>query len=84
MLIINFKSDRLFAYSWLCSPLDDDLLQLRLCRKLHREWFRTRSSLEKSWGRSGLGPSSFKTDLYFGYCNEYGEKGYSNILVPER
>lgn len=68
---------------WSCNPQSQDMIQHRLCRKLHREWFRIRSDLEKSWGRSGLGSGEFQKDQFYGFCNSRGEKGYIQMNHPK-
>lgn len=69
---------------WLCQAHDQDRIQSRLCRKLHHEWFRVRSDMEKSWGRTGVGPSPEwkQKDHFFGYCTNGGGKGYIPIEKP--
>ena len=67
---------------WLCIPQDHDMIQQRLCRKLHHEWYRIRSEMEKSWGRSGRGPGEWQSDQFYGYCSEMGKKGYIQIETP--
>jgi len=69
---------------WWCLPHDSDRIQERLCRKLLHEWFRVRSDMEKSWGRSGKGqaPQWTQTDHFFGYCKSSGKGGYLPIEKP--
>ena len=68
---------------WWCLPHDADRIQERLCRKLLHEWYRVRSDLEKSWGRTGMGPGNWKqTDHFYGYCKKSGEPGYIPIAKP--
>lgn len=67
---------------WWCLPQDHNRIQERLCRKLHKAWYRTRSDLEKSWGRSGQGPGRFDHDQFLGFCNSHGKKGYVPIKRP--
>jgi hypothetical protein len=67
---------------WLCIPHDQDALQHRLCRKLHHEWFKIRSELEISWGRSGMGDGTWQSDHFYGYCTAMGNKGYVPIATP--
>lgn len=69
-------------YSWWCLPQDDDRIQARLCRKLHGEWYRIRSDLEKTWGRSGQGPGEFDDQHFHGYCKGHGHHGYIPIAKP--
>lgn len=68
---------------WLCLPHNQDQIQHRLCRKLHQEWFRIRSSLEESWGRSGFGPGQYQRDQFYGFCEKHSEKGYVRIDHPK-
>jgi hypothetical protein len=67
---------------WWCLPHTEDAIQHRLCQKLTREWYRIRSEMEKSWGRSGQGPGDYHTDIFFGYCEHNGGKGYTYIGEP--
>jgi hypothetical protein len=67
---------------WWCLPQDDDRIQEWLCRKLHHEWYRIRSDLEKSWGRSGEGPGTFQMDQFYGYCKGAGKGQYIPIDQP--
>jgi hypothetical protein len=67
---------------WLCQRWEKDGIEARLCRKLHHEWFRVRSEMERSWGRSGWGTGSFDRDHFFGYCTRFGVKGYEKIAPP--
>ena len=67
---------------WHCLPHAQDMLQHRLCRKLTHEWFRIRSDLEKSWGRSGLGEGKWDFLNFFGFCKFGGQRGYVLIEKP--
>jgi hypothetical protein len=67
---------------WKCLPHKQDILQMRICRKTTAEWFRYRSELEKSWGRSGNGTGSFETEIFLGYCKFQSFKGYQPIRLP--
>ena len=67
---------------WLCIPQDQDMIQHRLCRKLHHEWYRIRSDMEKSWGRSGKGTGTWQPEQFYGYCSQMGNKGYIPIETP--
>ncbi|KAI2499561.1 hypothetical protein MHU86_14922 [Fragilaria crotonensis] len=67
---------------WWCLPQNDDRIQERLCRKLHAQWYRIRSELEKSWGRSGQGPGTFDSEHFHGYCKKHGHHGYIPIARP--
>lgn len=67
---------------WTCNPHKQKIIQMQLCRKTIAAWFRYRSDLEKSWGRSGNGTGSFDTDTYLGYCEEQTFKGYQPIRLP--
>jgi hypothetical protein len=66
---------------WLCLRHAEDMIQHRLCRKLHHEWFKIRSDLEKSWSRSGVGQGTLDSSHFFGYCSK-GRKGYFPIEKP--
>jgi lipopolysaccharide biosynthesis glycosyltransferase len=67
---------------WWCLAHTQDAIQHRLCRKLHHEWYKIRSELEQSWGRSGRGPGSFDKDQFYGYCKASGKNGYFPIAKP--
>lgn len=67
---------------WWCLPHTQDVIQHRLCKKLTREWYKIRSEMEASWGRSGRGSGDFKTDTFFGYCSKSGHSGYLQIERP--
>jgi hypothetical protein len=66
---------------WLCLVFEADD-EYRLCRDFHREWFKARSAMEVSWGRSGNGTSDFHFDKFFGYCHTHNEDGYQSIQKP--
>ena len=53
-----------------------------LCRQMNSRWYKLRSALEKSWGRTGMGTGSFKSDRYNGFCTNKGFKGYQKIQQP--
>jgi hypothetical protein len=67
---------------WWCLSQAEDKIQHRLCRKLHHEWYKIRSELEKSWGRSGSGTGTYDTDEKYGYCSRSGKNGYLPIAKP--
>ena len=67
---------------WLCLPQDSDIIQQRLCRKLHHEWHRIRSDLEKGWGRSAEGDGKFQSEHFLGHCSKFGQAGYLPIKEP--
>ena len=67
---------------WLCLPQDQDIIQQRLCRKLHHEWHRIRADLEQSWGRSQIGSGSYQVDHFYGHCSHSGKGGYLPIAQP--
>ena len=54
---------------WRCIPFRHKTIEESLCRKLVGEWYRIRSSMEESWGRSGRGDSGvwFDSDHFHGY-----------------
>jgi hypothetical protein len=68
---------------WLCMRHRRDDIGDKMCRRLHGEWFKMRSEMEVSWGRSGWGNSTYVDgDHFYGYCNNFGEKGYELIQKP--
>jgi hypothetical protein len=68
---------------WTCTVHGRAGIDHRLCRALHHEWFRVRSDLEQSWGRSGWGTGVWRErEQFFGFCNTYGTKGYETITRP--
>jgi len=67
---------------WLCLPHDLDQIQHRLCRKLHNQWYKIRSEMEISWGRSGKGEGDWQQEQFYGYCKVMGNKGYIPIATP--
>lgn len=67
---------------WMCLPQDHDMIQQRLCRKLHHEWHRIRADLEQSWGRSLVGQGSYQMDHFYGHCTSHGSKGYVPMEQP--
>jgi hypothetical protein len=65
---------------WFCYVhLSEDTLHNEKCLVLHREWFQSRSSMEKSWGRSGRGKGRFHADTFLGFCTHMGLDGYQQI-----
>jgi len=55
----------------------------RLCRSLHNAWFGLRSEMERAWGRSGFGNSTWRDGAnFFGYCHKAGTAGYEPIRAP--
>jgi len=67
---------------WKCLEYKHQFDAFRLCREMNRLWYTYRSELETSWGRSGQGKGSLKSEHYRGYCNETGSKGYQHIQAP--
>lgn len=67
---------------WWCVNHQQDMIQHRLCRKLVHEWYRIRSDMESSWGRSGRGPGTYDVDQFLGYCSAGQKKGYIPIAEP--
>jgi hypothetical protein len=67
---------------WLCLPQDHDIIQQRLCRKLHHEWHRIRADMEKSWGRSEMGDGDYQKEHFFGHCSKFGDTGYIPLQQP--
>ena len=67
---------------WLCFRFNKNTLTQRFCQQAHNAWFRARSDMEKTWGRSGWGEGQFDREHSYGYCNRFGGKGYSLIEEP--
>jgi len=67
---------------WWCLPQDEDKLQQRLCRKLHHQWYRIRSELEESWGRTGIGEGDYQKEHFYGHCKSHSKNGYIYIQEP--
>jgi hypothetical protein len=67
---------------WLCLPQDNDVIQQRLCKKLHHAWHRIRMDLEQTWGRSGVGDGDYYKDHFYGHCKRVGKTGYIPIEQP--
>ena len=67
---------------WYCLPQDGDIIQQRLCRKLHHQWYRIRDDLEQSWGRPAFGEGDYQKDQFFGHCKSFGKNGYIYIKEP--
>jgi hypothetical protein len=58
------------AKPWECLPHIVNNTESHYCRMLDGEWFKARSELEKSWGRSGMGASGDwnHKEHFWGYC----------------
>mmetsp|Transcript_56793 Transcript_56793/g.63614 ORF Transcript_56793/g.63614 Transcript_56793/m.63614 type:complete len:507 (+) Transcript_56793:119-1639(+) len=67
---------------WLCLPEDSDVIQQRLCRKLHHQWHRIRSDLEQSWGRPEIGEGEYQPKHFLGHCKTHSQNGYVYIKEP--
>ena len=68
---------------WLCFLHMGDTPENRLCRSFHKEWFKVRSDMERSWGRSGIGPAkNHHNDHFLGYCKSHGQRGYHPLQKP--
>lgn len=71
---------------WLCMPHDQDIVQARLCKKLHSEWFKVRADLEdKVWERDRKDLKSFggyHPDIFLGFCEKHGKRGYVPMQLP--
>jgi hypothetical protein len=67
---------------WLCHSQGTESDEDNLCRSFHHAWFKTRSAMEISWGRSGNGTSDFKYNHFLGYCSAHGKHGYQSIQKP--
>jgi len=66
---------------WHCLPQDGGIIQERLCRKLHHEWFRIRKDLELDLLKTKkqvqtLATGTFNADHFFGFCKNFGHTGY--------
>jgi hypothetical protein len=65
---------------WTCYTVGSEYANnTALCQAFHHRWFKTRSALEQSWGRSGNGTGGHRTDFFFGYCASGGFPGYQKI-----
>jgi hypothetical protein len=71
---------------WFCYVHDgDDSVHNKNCYDFHSEWFKARSAMEISWGRSGIGTGTFHSDLFLGYClSGYNgeDNGYQKLKEP--
>jgi len=67
---------------WICLPQNRDIIQQRLCRKLHHRWHEVRSDLEQSWGRPATGTGQYDAEHFLGHCNHNGPSGYMPIQQP--
>lgn len=67
---------------WTCSPHGRDIIEMRLCRRAHHEWFLYRRDLEISWGRNGTGNASFMREYFLGHCSHANSRGYQPIHTP--
>lgn len=76
---------------WECLPQDGDIIQQRLCRKFHGEWYRIREDFETNiLGRHRVHLENkeevvkarggdYQMDHFRGYCKGHGKKGYISI-----
>jgi len=68
---------------WLCHYHgENDTIHNDKCHVLLGKWFQTRSEMEQSWGRTGRGNGNYLEDLFLGYCNDWGLKGYQRLKEP--
>jgi hypothetical protein len=67
---------------WTCNPHAENMIQHRLCRIMHHQWFHIRSDLEQMWGRTGYGSSTWDAEHFFGYCSHSGDQGYIPMTQP--
>ena len=67
---------------WHCMAHQENNIEHWLCQKIHREWFRVRSDLERNWGRNATGPGKWKKEMFFGFCTRHGQKGYQPVTRP--
>ncbi|KAL7436041.1 hypothetical protein ACHAXM_004965 [Skeletonema potamos] len=74
---------------WHCAQVSPHQTEESLCSKLHSEWFRIRRSYEESRGGGDeegtrLLPKlegSYRPEIYRGYCERAGEKGYLPLKI---
>jgi hypothetical protein len=67
---------------WWCWFHGNDDLFSNQCRLLIHEWYKARSEMETTWGRSGTGKGAFEKDIFLGFCNQFGQDGYQLIKLP--
>jgi hypothetical protein len=67
---------------WHCQAHDRPGKEHDMCAKMHNQWFRIRSGLELAWGRSAYGKGKWFPELFYGFCNRYGKKGYIPVSRP--
>jgi hypothetical protein len=71
---------------WLCFIHGgDDIVNNQKCYDFHREWFKARSAMEISLGRSGIGTGTFHSGLFLGYCHSQFDgvhDGYEKLKEP--
>lgn len=69
---------------WKCSRHAGRTPGNLLCRQMDHAWYKVRSEMEQSWGRSGHGNGVAWKDgsHYFGYCHGYFPKSYELIQPP--
>jgi hypothetical protein len=67
------------AKPWECFFPDSDNSYTSICRAFHHTWFKTRSAVDQSRGRSGKGTGDHRADFYFGYCTSGGSRGYQKM-----
>mmetsp|Transcript_16550 Transcript_16550/g.38036 ORF Transcript_16550/g.38036 Transcript_16550/m.38036 type:complete len:460 (+) Transcript_16550:230-1609(+) len=67
---------------WSCLKYAAKNPKFELCRQMNRRWYKLRSELEKSWGRTGKGTGSLNVYQYNGFCSKTGAEGYQQIQLP--
>jgi hypothetical protein len=68
---------------WFCYHHESgDSLHNEKCGILVREWFKTRSAVEKSWGMSVRHTGTFYPEIFLGYCDGWGYDGYQRLTMP--
>jgi len=81
---------------WECLSHNQNRIQDRLCRKFFAAWYRVRADLEMSWKGRNLqqeeenkengvvvvGPGTFDTETFRGFCSTSGGRGYIPIELP--
>lgn len=68
---------------WLCLPYKHATIEHKICRKIVHQWYKVRSKMEQSWGRSGMGPGQWEQrDHFLGYCQGKEKEGYIPVAKP--
>jgi hypothetical protein len=68
---------------WRCYFHDsEDKIFDQRCNDFQQRWFRSRSAVEISLGRSGNDTGDYHYDQFFGYCDSFGLYGYKKMEIP--